>query len=211
MTEEWTAKKKRPASSGGLSKTHHPVHNEACQNLLREASHQVMREANIPANIWELCKGSGANPRALPCLVTKQRESRVLAQGQTGRVSLTPVPSRYVATTATRSSHLQTQYKEARHRASSPRFPWVHMLVSHPYCLESLLARRMEQKDLSMLAHCLLCLEPLSKWLPLVLSIIFSKNNALHSTGSECIQHCLHRIFLEIGIKQICWVPNLLF
>lgn len=98
-------RKKRPASSGGLSKTHHPVHNEACQNLLREASHQVMREANIPANIWELCKGSGANPRALPCLVTKQRESRVLAQGQTGRVSLTPVPSRYVATTATPSSH----------------------------------------------------------------------------------------------------------
>lgn len=46
---------------------------------------------------------------------------------------------------------------------------------------------------------------------PLILSVIFSKSNATHNTASECVQHCLCGIFLEIRIKQICWVPNLLF
>lgn len=78
-------------SFGDPSKTCCPVCNEACQNLLREASRQVIREANIPANIGEVCKGSKANPGALMCLVTKQRESRAWVECQQSP-SILPLP-----------------------------------------------------------------------------------------------------------------------
>jgi len=51
MTEEQTANKQQPDGFGGLSKTCYPIRNEVCQNLLREASHQAIQEANVPANI----------------------------------------------------------------------------------------------------------------------------------------------------------------
>lgn len=47
----------RPASFGGRSKTCHPVHGEACQDLLGDASDPG---ESIPAEVWELREGSRA-------------------------------------------------------------------------------------------------------------------------------------------------------
>lgn len=108
MTEEQTAKKQRPVSFGGLSKTCDPVRNEACQNLLREASHRVIREANIPANIWELCKRQQSKPQSADMpgykAAWKPRTDCVQA------VPELPAPSSCMGTTAL-SSHLCSQYR----------------------------------------------------------------------------------------------------
>lgn len=170
-----------PASFGGLSKTWRPVHREACQNLLGDASDaggsipaevwgQQSRDNAACSALWEL-----AEPPALPQLAGHSAgcwHKNQLPRAPGGSCS---------AATAPHKLHVPPQ-----RRRSCPHLPTAGSEGSA-------------------------LLGAISSMDPLILSVIFSKSKATHSTGSECVQHCLCGIFLEVGIKHICWVPNLLF
>lgn len=137
LTEELTAKKWRPVGFGAMSKSCYLVCNEACWNLLREASYHGIQDTNIPGNIWELCKGSRANPPALMCLVTKQHESCVLReedrdweQREQSLSWVLSLPAAWVPLPSPTAS-IHNASKQKGDRSSSPGLPSVHMLVLH--------------------------------------------------------------------------------
>lgn len=140
----------RPASFGGLSKTCRPVHREACQDLLGDASDPG---GSIPAEVWELREGS----RALPSLTAELCESRRSPSRLSPWGHSCPPLSPQLTGTPSR---MLTQ--------PAPSGSWE--LLQWCYSSSQASCTRTVERELPTLTHCWLwelrCWEPFPKWVP---------------------------------------------